>query len=187
MLPYLLLLAAYVLYRSSYAGIFGYDRFTLLASLTDLFGTPLETLRGVAQSMLQDIVYVVLSSWNAAVDPAVIDLARPSTFYILGGVVAAAGAVYLVFTQVDRRPPGHGEPRNRWPLALCGLASVVLALLPFWLTGFSVYQKNLLWSERLALAAMPGASMLVVGADHEIFAYFRTSMYPDVRFVNGMP
>lgn len=166
--PYLLLLAAYVLYRSSYAGIFGYDRFTPLATLNDLFHTPLETLRGVAQSMLQDIVYVVLSSWNAAVDPAVIDLARPSTLYILGGIVAAAGAVYLVFTQVDRRSPGDGESRNRWPLALCGLASIVLALLPFWLTGFSVYQKNLLWSERLALAAMPGASMLVVGAVYAV-------------------
>ena len=42
-----------------------------------------------------------------------------------------------------------------------GLLLVVLSMLPFWLTGFSIYQKNQLWSERLALAAMPGASMLV--------------------------
>ncbi len=37
-------------------------------------------------------------------------------------------------------------------------------MLPFWLTGFSIFQKNQLWSEQLALAAMPGASMLIVGA-----------------------
>ena len=44
-----------------------------------------------------------------------------------------------------------------------GIISIVLAILPFWLTGLSIYQKNQLWSDRLALAAMGGASMLMVG------------------------
>ena len=50
-----------------------------------------------------------------------------------------------------------------WNIFFGGIISVVLAILPFWLTGLSIYQKNQLWSGRLALAAMVGASMVVVG------------------------
>ena len=52
-----------------------------------------------------------------------------------------------------------------------GIISIVLAILPFWLTGLSIYQKNQLWSDRLALAAMGGASMLMVGMIYTLVIY----------------
>lgn len=161
-LPYLVTLALYVLYRSSYGVIFGYDRFTPLATLTDVFRNPIAGLSGIAQAMLQDIVYVVLSPWYSALDPAIINLSRPSTFLIFGSALGFGVIAYFLMARL--RMPATEEGLAGSQLSLGGLVAVILALLPFWLTGFSIYQKNPLWSERLALAVMPGASMLVVGA-----------------------
>jgi hypothetical protein len=162
-LPYLVVLALYVVYRSSYAAIFGYDRFTPLATLTDVVRAPITGLQGILQSILQDLVYVILSQWYAAVDPAIIDFSRPSTFLIIGSLVGFAALGYLAFRWVRGFENESGFLGNEREVALAGLVCVALTMLPFWLTGFSIYQKNQLWSERLALAAMPGASMLVVG------------------------
>ncbi len=163
-LPYLIVLALYVVYRSSYSDLFGYDRFTPLATLADLFRAPLAGLTGILQSMFQDVVYVVLSQWYTAVDPAIIDLTRPSTYLIFGSMLAFGAVAYLVFGRLPVTKDEGGSEHSMRNLAFGGLIAIGLALLPFWLTGFSIYQKNPLWSERLALAAMPGASMLVTGA-----------------------
>jgi hypothetical protein len=161
--PYLAVLALFVIYRSSWAAIFGYDRFTPLATLVDLMRSPLAGLAGIGQSVLQDLIYILVSQWYAALDPAIIDFTRPSTFLILGSIVVFAALAYLVFARI---PHAHAETdsgRTGTGIAVAGLVCVVLAMLPFWLTGFSIYQKNQLWSERLALAAMPGAAMLLAG------------------------
>ncbi len=163
-LPYLVVLALYVAYRSSYSDLFGYDRFTPLTTFLDTFRVPLAGLVGILQVMLQDVIYVILSQWYTAVDPAIIDLTRPSTYLIFGSMLAFVAAACLVFGRLRGAQDGEGNEHSMRGLAPAGLAAIVLALLPFWLTGFSIYQKNPLWSERLALAAMPGASMLVTGA-----------------------
>jgi hypothetical protein len=166
--PYLIVLLLYVIYRSSYGAIFGYDRFTPLATLTNVLRAPLAGLQGILQSMLQDFVYVVLSPWHAAVDPAIIDLTRPSTYFIFASILVSAAGTWLAFSQLERLGSGSDVHRLGIQAAAGGLLSVTLALLPFWFTGFSIYQKNQLWSERLALAAMPGASMIIVGAVHAL-------------------
>lgn len=162
-LPYLVILALYVVYRSSYSVLFGYDRFTVLATLTDLVRSPLVGLTGILQSMFQDIVYVIVSQWYSAIDPALIDLSRPSTYLIFGSMVGFALIAYFVFGRLGApdSESDHAGPARQ--VAVGGFVCILLALFPFWLAGFSIYQKNLLWSERLALAAMPGASMLVTG------------------------
>jgi hypothetical protein len=163
-LPYLVVLLLYVGYRSSYGVIFGYDRFNTLVFLTDLLRSPIAGLQGVLQAALQDLVYVLFSQWYAAADPALIDLTRASTFFILGSIVGAAALVYVVLTKVDRLCQDDDDSVHPLQVSIAGILMVILSMLPFWFTGFSIYQKNQLWSERLALAAMPGASMLVVGA-----------------------
>ncbi len=173
-LPYLILLLLYVIYRSSYSDLFGYDRFTPLATLVDLLRTPLATLTGLLQSILQDVIYVLLSQWYAAVDPANIDLTRPSTYLIFGSMLAFALAAILVFGRLRGAQQERESDHVARNLAFGGLIAILLALVPFWLTGFSIYQKNPLWSERLALAAMPGASMLLVGAVYSFVGHERS-------------
>jgi hypothetical protein len=164
--PYLVVLLLYAVYRSSFAALFGHDRFNTLAILTGLLQSPIAGLATIAQSALQDLLFILFSQWAAALDPAIIDLSRPSTFVILGSAVGFAALAYFTFTRID--PPGAAGADSAEPprVSVAGLLLVVLSMTPFWLTGFSIYQKNQLWSERLALAAMPGASMLVVGIAH---------------------
>jgi len=166
--PYLAVLALFVVYRSSWATIFGYDRFTPLATLVDVMRSPLAGIAGIAQSVLQDLVYILLSQWYAALDPAIIDFSRPSTFLILGSIVVFAALAYFVFSRADPAQAEAASGRPALGIAAAGFVCVVLAMLPFWLTGFSIYQKNQLWSERLALAAMPGAAMLLVGGVYSL-------------------
>lgn len=163
-LPYLVVLALYVIYRSSYSEIFGYDRFTPLTTISDLFRSPVAGLVALLQSMIQDVIYVLFSQWYQAVDPAIIDLTRPSVYLIFGSMLLAALAAYFVFNAMRQQNGGQTADEPVEYLALAGLVGIGLALAPFWFTGFSIYQKNPLWSERLALAAMPGASMFVTGA-----------------------
>jgi hypothetical protein len=162
-LPYLVVLVLYAAYRSSYGVIFGHDRFNTLGVLTDLVRSPIAGLQGILQTSLQDLAYILFSQWYAAANPAIIDLSRASTFAILGSMAAAAALAYFTFRRVERFRQDDDDSVRALQVAVAGILVVIVSMLPFWLTGFSIYQKNQLWSERLALAAMPGASMLVVG------------------------
>jgi hypothetical protein len=163
-LPYLITLALYVVYRSSYSILFGHDRFSLLTTLTGLAHSPLSGIFGVLQYMFQDFVFIIFSQWYGAIDPKIIDLSRPSTFLIFGSVISFAAAAYFVVSHSDsgRNKPDISSVSKQ--VATAGVLSVILAILPFWITGLSIFQKNQLWSERLALSAMPGASMIVTGS-----------------------
>jgi hypothetical protein len=172
--PYLVVLGLYVIYRSSFSAIFGYDRFETLATLAEVLRSPLLQLRSLLQVGLQDLVYVLLSQWYSAIEPSLIDFSRPSTFFILASMLGFAVLAYSVFSRVERHDRVAAGTLRPLEIAGAGLVVVMLSMLPFWLAGFSIYQKNQLWSERLALAAMPGASMLVVGT---VFAFVERAAY----------
>jgi hypothetical protein len=161
--PYLLILGLYAVYRSSFATIFGYDRFETLTTLTELLRSPLAQLTNLVQVGLQDTIFILLSQWYGAVEPSIMDFTRPSTIVILASILGFAALAYAIFARAERRQGATPTSAKPLEVFVAGLGVVVLSMLPFWLTGFSIYQKNQLWSERLALAAMPGASMLVVG------------------------
>lgn len=163
-LPYLLVLGLYVVYRLSYSQLYGYDRFAS-ALPVELFENPLPTLVNLLQSLLRDTIYILVSPWYTAIQPSVIELERPSTWYMLAGSLAFALFYMAIISRLKAsretsRPPETLPPR----LIGFGLLAVLLAMLPFWLFGFEMSSKNPLWSSRLALPAMFGASMATVGA-----------------------
>ena len=163
-LPSLVTLGLYAIYRSEYANLYGYDRFTVLNTLAQLGQAPLTGLGRILQYAVQDFIYVVFSPWYAAIDPQAIDLSRLSTYLIFGSLIASAVAAYFVISRLRPGPNDSDLSRLGKQVSLAGALSVLLALLPFWIAGLSIFQKNQLWSDRLALAAMPGASMIVTGA-----------------------
>jgi hypothetical protein len=161
-LPYLLILILYAAYRLSYSKIFGYDRFEP-ALLSNLANNPVSTLLLLLQNILKDSIYTLVSPWYTAIEPSVFDLTRPFTWYMLA---ASAGVALLVFCVVSRLTTPNSQMRERSPtsqVAVFGFLALILALLPSWLVGFEITEKNPLWSSRLALPAMLGASLLLVG------------------------
>ncbi len=164
LLPYLLMLGLYAFYRLSYSQIYGYDRFEP-ALLVRLSTNPLPVLVGLLQTLLRDTTYILISPWYTAIQPSVVDLERPSTWYILAGslVFALFFAIAISRLGTNRETKQHSE---HLPLRLVGfgLLALLWAMLPSWLVGFEMFSKNPLWSSRLALPAMLGASMATVGA-----------------------
>jgi hypothetical protein len=162
-LPFLIMLLLYVVYRSSYGSIFGYDRFAPLSFLHGLVASPLAGIAQLLQFIVQDFLYIVFSPWFSAIDPSLVDFTGRFTYALAGSVIVFAALAYFLVSRLkdaDKENP----PRNSTPnLFFAGILSIILAVIPFWLTGLSIYQKNQLWSDRLALAAMVGASMIMVG------------------------
>ena len=162
-LPYLVILILYAAYRLSYSELFGYDRFEP-ALLSSLASSPFATLLLLLQNTLKDSMYILVSPWYTAIEPSVFDLTRPFIAYMLTASVCFA---LIFFFTISRFPTQSSQIKesSRLPLsiAIFGFLSLVLALLPSWLVGFEIAEKNPLWNSRLALPAMPGASLLLVG------------------------
>jgi len=162
-LPFLAMLLLYVIYRSSYGVIFGYDRFTPLSVLHDLVASPLAGLAQLFQFVVQDFLYIIFSPWFSAIDPSLVDFSGHLTYVLAGSVIVFAALAYVLVSRLKRDDKENPLRNSTSSIFFAGILSVLLAILPFWLTGLSIYQKNQLWSDRLALAAMVGASMIMVG------------------------
>ena len=170
-LPFLVILLLYVIYRSSYGALFGYDRFALLSFLHGLVVSPLAGTARLLQFIVQDFIYITFSPWFSAINPSLVDFSGRLTYVLAGTVIVFAALAFFVVSRlkgVEKENPGRNSTVQ---ILFGGIISIVLAILPFWLAGFSIYQKNQLWSDRLALAAMGGASMLMVGMIYTLVAY----------------
>jgi hypothetical protein len=115
------------------------------------------------QTVAQDLAYIMISPWYAAIEPSVFDFSRSSTFVMLGVAVIFSLAGYFFLSKlavnVDESPYSSAVPQ----VLVLGMIALVVGIFPTWILGWSVYSKNPLWSGRLALPAMLGASMIVTG------------------------
>jgi len=166
-LPYLLVLLLYAAYRLSYSELFGYDRFEP-ALLSGLANSPFSTLLLLLQNIIRDSLYVLVSPWYMAMEPTVFDLMRPFIWVMLAVSVSFALLFFFTVSRfISLNNPGSETTNWSGAMTLFGFFSLILALLPSWLVGFELVEKNPLWSSRLALSALPGASLFLVG-----LAYF---------------
>ena len=170
-LPFLVILLLYVIYRSSYGALFGYDRFALLSFLHGLVVSPLAGTARLLQFIVQDFIYITFSPWFSAINPSLVDFSGHLTYVLAGSVIVFAALAFFVVSRLKSADKENLIRNSPVHIFFGGIISIVLAILPFWLAGFSIYQKNQLWSDRLALAAMGGASMLMVGMIYTLVAY----------------
>ena len=160
-LPYLLVLGIYTAYRMSYHAIYGYDRFTSTL-LTSLIHTPLTGIPFFVQTALQDSMFVLISPWIGTVDPALIDFSRSSTFLILGTILGFGLLGYFVVSRIEKHKTEAPHQAAK-QIILTGALAMFFGLLPPWLADMFLFSKNPMWSGRLALGAILGASMLLTG------------------------
>ena len=171
-LPYLLILGLYAAYRLSYNKIFGYDRFETVV-LTGLFTSPIQTLSTLLESLIQDLIFIMVSPWYSAISPSVFDLERLSTWAMMMGGILFAGIFYFAFSQTRKGMTQEQEYRHPILVIFYGFVSLTLGMLPTWAIGFSMFTKNPLWSSRFALPAILGASLFTVGLVYFFFQEVR--------------
>ncbi|MFZ5856189.1 MAG: hypothetical protein ACOYZ6_05100 [Chloroflexota bacterium] len=180
-LPYLLILFLFVYWRVDFLG-----------SL-DLRNNPadalsLQTIIATLQHLGADIALVLVSSWFKLVDPIALELTRARNFVVLAITLFSAVIAYFysrVFadTQVDTYTSTHGNTRlvspNSYPLSfipylLSGILVLLLGLAPAYAANFIIHLKLEPWNGRFALAALPGAGMLIAVVFESLFTSEKT-------------
>ncbi len=78
------------------------------------------------QTALQDMIYILVSQWYAAVEPSLIDLTRPSTILILVSMLGFGALAYAIPRgSIGRKawsPDGHRRlifSGPAWPQSCC--------------------------------------------------------------------
>ena len=177
--PYILVFLAFMVYR-----IYlipspepGYER-NIPTVLFDLFRTPFSTGTKLLQNILQDTLFILVTVWGNVFTPDLFNLTQPANIKIL--IIAILFSIGLIYylRHLKEAKENSSEANPSWhrsALAI-GLAITVLGPIPAWLTNQSVSQDNPLWSGRLGMASMVGASLVVVALLEKLVRdrYFRT-------------
>lgn len=166
--PYLAALLGFVIWRMFFVDLAGEDANPPLL-LYEILNSPLQGLLLLAQQSLQDIFHLFFAAWADTLNPLRIELTDTVTLLSWGAGWVAAGLSAVFFLRLSRaasspeaaRAPLAASPRS-WTIQalVMGMAGVVLGLLPIWLTDRQVIVG--MYSDRFALPAMLGASLVIV-------------------------
>lgn len=158
--PYLLLLAAYVIWRLFFIRLTGEDPYRA-EMLMNLFNRPLTAVRTLVQMVAADSLYVLLGSWGQVVG---LGLERQGSLLFTIFVWAAGiltGVVSMVYLfRVGRNSevePGAAAAWYRQAL-IVGVLGLLLGCLPGWATNRPVIFD--FHSNRYAMPAMFGAALV---------------------------
>jgi hypothetical protein len=163
-LPYLLILFLFLYWRSAILGGLGLRNNPMDAlSLQSIFTT--------AQNLGADIALVLVSSWFKLVDPAALELTRARNIFFLAITLLGGLAAYFYsrsFTEDTKHATRNTQHATRNYLLAATLA-FLLGLVPSYAGNFVLHLKLEPWNGRFALAAMPGAAMLLALAFEWMF------------------
>ncbi len=159
-LPYALVLSLYLAWR---VGLFGggfatYDYKTFPALFR---ADPSGTVLNESGYMLQDIIHIILNTWQATVQPSLVDWGQPYNFATLA--VALSVTLGLIFALPRLRlddSQAEGDSFQTQTLSL-GLLTVIVGFLPAWFVTRHIIMPGY-FGDRFALPGMFGASILLV-------------------------
>ena len=185
-LPYLLILLLFLVWRTVVLGGLG-----LRNNPMDAFSS--QTILVTLQNLGADIALVLVSSWFKLVDPAALELNRARNIVVL--VITLASGIVAYFysrslddnnaqdatrnTQYATRNTQHLPittyqlPPTRSYLLSATLA-FLLGLAPAYAANFIIHLKLEPWNGRFALAALPGAAMILSVVFETLFSSART-------------
>jgi len=109
-------------------------------------------------------IIIVVTGWYKILDPAFMDLTnrRDLLFIILAVVVGFIVFVFLTSQTSNNDDDEYAHAHWLREAFWLGLAIVVLGLIPPYVGGLYINEKNPLWNSRFGLASMLGAALIVV-------------------------
>lgn len=167
-LPYLLAFGVYIYWR-----FFVYEvpieKRNQPVLVETLLRNPLAGLWLIISNLIPDTVLIVLSSWYKLLEPNWLDLtARINQFALILSLLSGGMAFYYLNQQsFSESSPGiHGgrATSRNWSLQalFLGFVIVVFGLIPPYVGGLYLNDKNPLWNSRFGMASMLGAAMMMV-------------------------
>jgi hypothetical protein len=158
--PYLLVLAAFVIWRLFFLNLAADDP-NKAVLLFQLFTQPVQVLVHLAQIALQDTISTLTSPWFQSLQTTALDFNNGFVLFTWAIAILSAVllAVYLLRLDTgESTPPGQ----DHWlrQAAFVGLLATLIGPIPVWLTDRQAI--NGLHGDRFTLAAMFGVSILLV-------------------------
>ncbi|NMC52146.1 MAG: hypothetical protein GYA48_00720 [Chloroflexi bacterium] len=161
--PYALVLIGFVLWRLFFIQLPIEDR-NHPEVLFGLVEHPRYYSARLVQMVLQDTLNMFVTAWYKTINPALFAIEKGPSLWVnisIWAGVALVGVVtaFFLFSQ-NRTDPGT---HSRWYQSAVpvGLLGVLLGHAPSWAIGRQAFEGGL-WSDRFALPAMFGASLLMV-------------------------
>lgn len=158
-LPYVLLLGGFVLWRLHFMPIPGSDRNTPV-TLLNLMTSPIPTLLSLVSRAIQDIAEGMIGVWAQTVAPSAFAF-QPVSNLLAWGIALISGVIAALALQKISDSPSSG---SQWHLQalLLGGAALLGGFAPGWAIGRFITDTGTLYNDRFGLAAMFGTSILLV-------------------------
>jgi hypothetical protein len=164
-LPYLLILLLFLYWRTYFLGGL------------DLRNNPMEALSLASilaslQNLPADMALVLVTSWFKLIDPIALELTRLRNLFFLVVALLAALLAYLYSRYFANKDTNYALPNTQHAIPdshsltptsylLTAFLAFLLGLAPAYAANFIIHTKLEPWNGRFALAAMPGAAMLL--------------------------
>jgi len=156
--PYLLILLVFAIWRVFFVQIEN-DPNTVI-SISAILSNP-ASLIDIVIAAFRDLLHMFLTSWYKTLQPDLISIENPSDVFVW--LLAFLTFIGLLFVMRSAKfgNTGAEDGWKRHALMFSFFATFV-ALLPIWITGRNVIVG--MWSDRLSVPAMFGASIFLVSA-----------------------
>lgn len=157
-IPYALVLFIFILWRFFFVQIDNDPNPPL--DLSEILTEP-SILVDLSIISIRDMLHMLITSWYQTLQPALISIDRPSDLIAWGIALFSFGALYFII-RAGQKFFSNEVDEDQWTrqALLIGLIATFVALLPVWLTGRKLIVG--MWSDRLSLPAMFGASIFIV-------------------------
>ena len=166
--PYLIIYIGYFYWRFLIMPTPGVDRNTPKI-LMNLFHSPFQALPSVITMVIKDLVNGLIGSWYRTIDPSLIELIPISNLIAWGLVgVIFTGLIVAFFKVRILKEDNENGGFIKGAITL-GFLAMVLGFAPGWSIGRTISDLSGRYNDRFGLAAMLGASLLVVGLFEGLF------------------
>lgn len=159
-LPFLIIFLASAIWRSV---LFQAGR-KEIAFQSTLFTQPLSVLLDWVRFGFQDMGLILITSWYPILDPAYLDLNNKLNFVLLILIVLSGTGLVLFMNKLlesnNENTPNINYGRQA---ILIGLLALISGMLPSYAAGYTIYLSAPPGNSRFALAAIPGAALIIAG------------------------
>lgn len=162
-LPFILMLAVYLLYRFNWMPTPGYDR-NAPGLFKNLISSPISTALNLLLGASRDIIQSLFGSWSATIQSSEFNFDTPASIMALGVVVVTAVfSVGFYFIQMKSENTLLQKTNRFYQSAiLYGMLAVIFGFLPIWAIGQGITSTSL-YNDRFSLPILAGASLVVIG------------------------
>ena len=129
-----------------------------------LLSNPVAEILTIISNIVPDTVSIIVTTWYKTLDPSFLNLTdRKDLLFTFLSVVVSFG-IFLIFDRYQDQEMEDNRSNLAWPREAIwfGVIIVVLGLIPPYVGGLYINEKNPLWNSRLGLASMFGASLIIV-------------------------